>query len=109
VVNCAYHAQMCALPLSGFLVRLLALDCPPVCRFDAGVCSMHCELHINDLTLLALGVCFSVVKDVGFMLGFQFVSVVRFVCCDHESTTKYVGFLVSLSVEPLAFRQLRFF
>jgi hypothetical protein len=94
---------------SGFLVCLRALDYPPTCGFDVGVYSICCELHIDDLILLPLGVRFTVVRDVGCTLGFQFVLVLSFVCCDHDITVKYVCFYVSLSVELLAFRRRCFF
>jgi hypothetical protein len=54
------------------------------------------------LRLLALGAHFSIVRAVGYMLGFQFVLVLGFACCECESVARCVDFPASLSVALLA-------
>jgi hypothetical protein len=64
MVTCVYPARMCARTSNRFPLL--------VCRFNAGIYSMCCELRIDALKLLALGVCFSVMRAIGCTLDFSF-------------------------------------
>jgi hypothetical protein len=75
LVTCVFPVCVCAPPSSRFPLRLRMLNCLLGCRFDVGIYSMCCELRINTMRLLTLGIR---VRVVGSTLCFSICFGARF-------------------------------